>query len=935
MTYCRSVKWTSLLLLVLSNLLFSEPVDEEAEHWAYQAPIKVEVKGHPVDALLARVRDDLGTTRAELAEPRRWVERASVTLTGLPARPEHVARIESQPDMETWQGILDELMASPAYGERWARHWMDVARYADTFGYNFMKDNRLPYAWTYRDWLIDFFNADRPWADFIRLQVAADLLVDRPNHPDLAALGFLTIGPRGRHELMVDDRVDVVTRGFMGTTVSCARCHDHKTDPISMTDYYSFYSILDNLDVETTKGPVIGPPADPKAHEDFLKKRAVIEGKNHKAREAVLAGLRNEESLAVYLELAWRGLQNGWDESKAGAEGFKRGRYRGKVIMQWVRFLEQRGTGEKAHPRLKRWLAAMKEERTRKQTSRALASEWLAAMRSGQGPLAQLAKHGQCPLSVDLDRAEQFFDQEDRQEQRGRTGELARLEGTHLGAPPRAMIVRNRERWSKARIFERGNPANKGEPFKQHWLTALGGGEYVEGLSPRLQMTEHVASSDNPLTGRAIVNRVWAWHFGQPLADPGDFGPQQPRPRQHELLDWLAVWFWEEGGSLKKLHRLLLTSEAYRLSSDGPAANRQIDEENSSYWKWGRQRLDFESMRDRILFTSGALDLDRVGGRSVKLESVPADRRRSLYAFVDRYALPSLLVNFDLPHPDHHSAGRVETTVPQQALFFLNGEMPIRQARRLVESPVFHSLTDDRERIDWLHRRVMGRPASPAEMGLILEWVKAAGTEDFVAPVGGQWTVGWADAGMEKVGSIKSFPLFADGMWKTGRDLSKAPIPYLSGGPDGGHASQAHVLVLRWTATGPGDFQLTGNVHRSGKQGPALLYQIAGSDGQVLAEAVLPQSSKTDIDAPWVSLRQGETMDFLIRAPDGHHTGSFLWNFRLMGREREGGDVKQLAISERDIPTASAVVPKPLATGDVWCDLVQMLWASNEFNHLD
>ncbi|MGB1131362.1 MAG: DUF1549 domain-containing protein, partial [Haloferula sp.] len=388
---------------IILSLAVVSAVAEETEHWAYELPDTERVEGHMVDGLLERVRAEKGTKSAGLAPPRKWVERAAITLTGLPPSPRQLARIEATPDEATWEAILDELLASPAYGERWARHWMDVARYADTFGYNFMKDNRYPYAWTYRDWLIRWFNDDRPWSEFVKLQVAADLMVDRPNHPDLAALGFLTVGPRGKRELMVDDRVDVVTRGFMGTTVSCARCHDHKTDPISMTDYYSFFSILENLTVET-RGPIIGTPSDPKLHEDFKKKYAKLEAEDLKIRQTFVDSLRSEESLAVYLELGWLAHAGNWNPGKAGAEGFKRGRYRGKAVTKWADFLRRQLSTDQVAVPLAEWNQSMLDESRRKEACRHLARQWRAAMASGEGRLARLAKLPNCPLSYGVDR---------------------------------------------------------------------------------------------------------------------------------------------------------------------------------------------------------------------------------------------------------------------------------------------------------------------------------------------------------------------------------------------------------------------------------------------------------------------------------------------------------------------------------------------------
>lgn len=925
------LRFVSPCLALLSCL----PLSGEAEHWAYVPPRQAEVagEGHPVDALLAAERERVGVEVAALAEAGQWVERAAFTLTGLPPDPEMLRRIEQNPDAGTWRAVLDELLASPAYGERWARHWMDVARYADTFGYNFGADNRFPYAWTYRDWLIRAFNEDMPWSRFVKLQVAADLMVETPDHPDLAALGLLTVGPRGPHELMIDDRVDVITRGFMGTTVSCARCHYHKTDPISMEDYYSFFSILENLEV-VERGPVIGDPPSPADHEDFLAKKQQLEAENHAARQALVDQLRAPESMAVYLELAWRAQVEGWDAGRIGSEGFKRDRSRPKAISQWRDFLKGAAFSAEADPRLARWVAAMQAEGAdRAALCLELAREWRAQMDAGEGALAALATRPGCPLSVGPGGVGRFFDQQDGNDQRGRDSKLSQLEASHPGAPPRAMAVRDREQWSPARIMRRGSPGDRGEPFERHWLTALGGGEYPEGKSPRLSMAERLAAPDNPLTSRVIVNRVWAWHFGAALADPGDFGPQQPAPLQQELLDWLAVWFDEQGGSLKALHRLLLTSQAFRLAAEGPASNDEIDEANTTFWRWNRRRLDFESMRDRLLATAGALELGKVGGRSVDVESPAGDSRRSLYAFIDRYELPGLLVNFDLPHPDHHAAKRVETTVPQQALWFLNGPLPVRQARRLAADPELAALEGRHARIQWIYRRVLGRPATENELATVAQWIDAAGPRHYEPPPGGYWEIGYrsADAGSE---AMERFPIFADGVWKTGADPATAPIRWLHAGRDGGHAGAGHELILRWCATGPGEIRLAGTLERSQQGGAVLAWRIDGPDGGELAAEDFRPESTAESESPWVAVDAGDTMDLVLAAPHGDNCGGFRWDLHVLGRESEDQEPIELARLSQDFPTNSEPPPPP-PTGDVWADLVQILWASNEFNHLD
>jgi len=329
-------------------------VSAEEKHWAYVPPVKAEVAGHPVDALLERAWEHSKLKSAPLAAPHQWLERAAFTLTGLPPSDDQLKRIEATPDDATWKALIDELLASPAYGERWARHWMDVARYADTRGYNFDQDNRYPFAYTYRNWLIKAFNEDLPYDRFVKLQIAADHLVDRPDHPDLAALGFLTVGLRGGPVETIDDRVDVVTRGFLSSTVSCARCHDHKTDPITMRDYYSLYSIFDHTEEPDDK-PVIGKAEDEAAFQSYQAEAEKLEEQDRAVRQQLVDHVRSKEALPNYLELAWRARKEDWNHAKATSEGFKRNRLRPNALMRWKDFLGENAEGEQ----VKRFLAEM------------------------------------------------------------------------------------------------------------------------------------------------------------------------------------------------------------------------------------------------------------------------------------------------------------------------------------------------------------------------------------------------------------------------------------------------------------------------------------------------------------------------------------------------------------------------------------------------
>lgn len=911
--------------------VFSLPAGAE-DHWAYLTPVVPEVSDqdaeNTIDLLLEDAWEKSGITPAEFAQPKVWVQRAAYTLTGLPASKEQIDRIGTNPDEATWLAIVAELLASPAYGERWARHWMDVARYADTQGYNFDRDNRYPFAYTYRDWLINAFNKDLPYPDFIKLQIAADHLADRPDDPDLAALGFLTVGPRAGNLEMIDDRVDVVTRGFLSSTVSCARCHKHKFDPITTDDYYSIYSILENTD-EPEEKPVIGKPRDETAFQDYQAKAAEIAATRLAFQKGIVAHLRDPSDLATYLDLAHVAVSENWDHGRATSEAFKRGRFRAKAVMKWKDFLST----EMSDPRLSRWNGEMKNSApaNRLNISRALAEEWLAA--SDSTPLSILAKKNDCPLTHDAARVHEFYDTEDEKKNAEQHSALSALQIEHPGSPPRAMSLHDKEIWEPAQIYKRGDPSNRSDPFERQWLSFLGGGKFPDGKSPRLSLAEKIADPANPLTSRVMVNRVWAWHFGEPLADPGDFGIQQAPPALLPLLDFLAIRFNESGGSIKDLHRLILSSKAFRLSADGARANARIDEANSLFWKWNRRRADFESLRDNLLATSGSLDSSGTGGRSVSIDSENSDARRSLYAFVDRYALATTFVSFDLPHPDHHAPKRMETSVPQQALYLLNSPLLIRQAEKLAALPDFQNLPDDTARIHFLYNRIYQRQPSGAEINAMAQWLADTDPADYAPRLTGAWEVRYARDTDGVLSEEQTFPIFHEKSWRTGTELASSPVRWLHVGAQSGHTADGFSPIIRWRAQGSGQVKLDGEIKRTQKDGTRLEWKIF-HDARDIATAALGPNQTTPITSEWLDVTAGSTVDFVLRAPEPVNNCGTSWTLRMTGRDNPDSQPRELGNFKDRFPINNDP-PPALKPSSPWADIIQMLWASNEFNFVE
>jgi hypothetical protein len=325
------------------------------------------------------------------------------------------------------------------------------------------------------------------------------------------------------------------------------------------------------------------------------------------------------------------------------------------------------------------------------------------------------------------------------------------------------------------------------------------------------------------------------------------------------------------------------------------------------------------------------LQLDRIGGKPGSLENPSMDQRRSLYGLIDRYALPSTLVTFDLPHPDHHSAKRVETIVPQQALYFLNGAMVQRQAQRLAEDPALRACGEDEARIRWIYQRLLQREPLASEAKAALDWIQHVEAADYDPPLSGHWEIRYAQ---EQAADVKAFPLYEKNTWKTGADLAKAPVPWLSAAASGGHPSRGYELILRWRATGAGQVRMMGKLHKPQPEGDVLAWEIRDAARQTLRSGDLAPRQSSSLESPWVTVADGATIDFVLRAPRGQNHGSTHWDLRIEGRDTEASATREISRLAEDFPTSESKREAPIKASP-WADLIQMLWASNEFHFID
>ncbi|HYE99806.1 MAG TPA: DUF1549 domain-containing protein, partial [Planctomycetota bacterium] len=559
-------------------------------HWAFRPPVEPTIPAvknagwvrSPVDAFVLARLEAAGFKPQPEADRRTLIRRVTFDLTGLPPTPEEVDAFVSDKDPQAYEKLVDRLLASPAYGERWARHWLDVARYSDTKGYVFQEERRYPFAYTYRDWVVRAFNEDMPYDRFVTMQIAADRVVTGEDKRDLAAMGFLTVGRRflNNQPDIIDDRIDVVTRGFMALTVGCARCHDHKYDPIPIKDYYSLYGVFASSE-EPKDLPVISSgkksPENLAYEKELERLKSEVDAFRAQRLAEKVKALRAAKAVADHLLAAREGASMK-DEPlrelarKKDLTSYLLERWIARVKKDdavfglWTRYaglpdgeFAEKAKGVKVDgpvaDAFKAPPASLKEAAERYGKALAEAPEG--------SPLRQ-ALHETTEVGLgDLDK---LYNRKDRDEQRAREKKIEAHKASHPGAPEHAMVVTDRGSPVEPRVFIRGNPNNLGPQVPRRFLSVVAGenaAPFKDG-SGRLELARAIVAKDNPLTARVFVNRVWGHHFGRPLVGtPSDFGLRSDLPTHPELLDWLAAGFRDGGQSLKQLHRLIVTSATY------------------------------------------------------------------------------------------------------------------------------------------------------------------------------------------------------------------------------------------------------------------------------------------------------------------------------------------------------------------------------------
>ena len=727
---------------------------EEAGHWAFQPlaePTLPTVDNRdwaskPLDLFTLAASDDEQIASVPRADPRTLVRRAYFDLLGIPPTPDQVREFLADPSPGAWSRVIDRLLASPHYGERWGRHWLDLARYGDSNGGD--ENHSYPLAWRYRNWVISAFNRDLPYDQFVREQLSGDLMepatVDR-----LAATGFLAIGtkilaekdPAKKRADIVDEQIDTVGRVFLGLSLGCARCHDHKFDPVPERDYYALAGIFHSTSIENRE--LRTPETEARAAE----------------REDQVARLT---ARITTLERELTGL-----EDRAGTREWEAEDYaRGNVVVDRKQYGEGIGIisdpgGQKNHVeydveinRPGHYYLFLRYAAARARPGRVLLDGQVAfanaisQVTGGWQPENQQWHHEGVleltagkrvlriesePMMSHLDRIRLVPLTEPARAVKLHQ-DIARLEAERTGLKkeieqgfPKAMAVAE-GRVADARINIRGNPNDLGKSVPRGFLTGIGASNHPAGLtgqSGRLELGRWMTSPGHPLTARVMVNRVWHWHFGEGLVDtPDNFGTTGSAPRNPALLDHLTRQFIADGWSLKRLHRRIMLSSTYQLSST--EGGRSV------------RRMEAEVFRDAVLAVSGSLDPEAPDGPppAVKAQDPsPADLarnrqvyedypHRSIYLPVVRCHVYDLFSLLDFPNSTTPVGRRDDSTVATQALLMLNS--PFLMTQSSVIAARLRSYPDP---LNELYLRLFARPVTGDERHAAEEFLRKAGGE--------------------------------------------------------------------------------------------------------------------------------------------------------------------------------------------------------------
>ena len=693
--------------------------DKDRKFWSFVRPVRAALPQvrdrdrvrQPVDAFVLRSLEDSGLSLNPEAERRTLIRRVFFDLLGLPPTAEEIAVFLADEAPDAYERLVDRALASPRFGERWARHWLDAAGYADSNGRR--GDEERTWAWRYRDYVIRAFNADKPYDEFLVQQLAGDELLDWRHAETLSpemlenliATGFLRTARDATDLEMVDqlddrfitlhDTVEVTVNSLLGLTIGCAKCHSHKYDPIPQADYYRLSAFFT---------PAYNPQNWlPGNHRD-----EAVEEKLRYLRQATPAEIKADDSVNLPIDAAIAELKKPLEQLK----------------QKYLLLLRTEAIARLPAP-VQAAFARPAAERTPDEQKLVAEHERNLTFSDGQA----MAHPDYIKAAKPLNDA---------------------IAAANSARPPRRPLI-----WAlwdldpqpvETHLLLRGDILTPGPVVQPGVLSVLDDPQHpfqVQPPSPgasssgyRTQLARWIASAQNPLTARVLVNRVWQHHFGQGLVRTvHDFGTTGERPTHPELLDWLAVDFMEHNWSLKSLHRQIVLSATYRQSARFDSEKSAVDPDNRLLWRRTPLRLEAEIIRDALLSVSGQLNSEMFGkaipvkkaadGQFIPAASGAAGQRRSIYLLAKRSEAVTFLTTFDAPLMELDCPDRFCSTVPQQALAMLNNAFVAEMADALARQIAAHAPSDAAGIVNWTFERITGRLPSDTERGLLIEFVEA------------------------------------------------------------------------------------------------------------------------------------------------------------------------------------------------------------------
>jgi hypothetical protein len=664
--------------------------EEERQYWAFRQPVRHPVPRagakNPIDAFVLAAMRPRALKPSPKADRRTLIRRAYLDLTGLPPTPAQVNAFVNDQSPDAFARVVDDLLASKHYGERWGRHWLDLVRYADSGGFEYDRDR--PNAWRYRDYVIRAFNEDKPYDRFVREQIAGDEI-----WPDSAeawvATGYLRLGPENniRNEQTrldeLDDMVVTTSNAFLGVTVGCARCHNHKFDPIPQKDYYRMQAVF--FPTKAYEHPLVPD----------------VEVKQFEAEQKRIAG-----------------LQAPWKEKLKQLEQPYRDRLMAEKKAKLPEYIQLA-------------LRTPPEKRTEGQRLNASQVEKTLTVDPEELKAALSAEDQELhtELSAEIKRLEA---------QRPAPFAAAMAVSEPGAEAPHSYFL------------YRGSPGSKGSIMRPGVLSVASRSEWEFPAPPegsrsswrRRGFAEWLASPANPLTARVMVNRIWQHHFGEGIVrTPSNFGKTGERPTHPELLDWLATEFVQQGWSIKAMHRLIMNSETYQMVSDDNREGLTNDPENRYLWRMPRRRLEGEAIRDSILAVAGNLDRT-LGGPAVhpyidpalfqssskrtwpgKPDTDPSTWRRSVYVFSKRSIPLPMLEVFDKPDSVSSCARRNRSTIAPQALILMNNAFVLMEAEKFAERLRREAGPDPARQVDLAFELALSRKPKASELRAALAFL--------------------------------------------------------------------------------------------------------------------------------------------------------------------------------------------------------------------